>query len=295
MKELVVLSGKGGTGKTSVVASFAALAGGAVMADCDVDAPDLDIILRPTSSRGEDFIGGKIASINADLCRGCGRCQEACRFDAVLGPDAGGSAVAYTVNQTACEGCGACRIVCPADAIALEDTVSGEWFASTSRFGPFVHARLGVAKENSGKLVTRVRAEARRLAERDGHDLIIVDGPPGIGCPVIASLTGCGLALMVTEPTLSGLHDLRRVSELALRLSVPVAVCVNKWDINPETTREIREWADANRLPVAGTIPYDDTVTRAQIAGLAVVECEVSPAGSAVRALWQKVEAMLRG
>lgn len=289
MKELVVVSGKGGTGKTSVVASFAALADDAVFADCDVDAADLHLILDPKNSAGEDFVGGVVASIDESKCVSCGRCAEACRFDAVSRADSSDGGPVYRVDPMSCEGCGVCELVCPAEAVVFADQVSGRWFVSDSRFGPFVHARLGIAEENSGKLVTLVRREAKRVAEESGAGLVVIDGSPGIGCPVIASLTAADSALIVTEPTLSGLHDLMRIAELAERLSVPFVVCINKWDINPGTSDDIEEWARARGSEVAGRIPYDDSVTKAQVEGKAVVEYADGPAADAIRLLWDRV------
>jgi len=315
VKELVITSGKGGTGKTSVAASFAALARGAVIADCDVDAADLHLVLSPEVRRREEFSGGEIASVRADSCTGCGRCVEVCRFDAVSlerqatdvdgepdadgasagsrAPGGAGSSGRATISPLACEGCGVCAHVCPEGAIDLRVAVNGEWFVSDTRCGALVHARLGIAQGNSGKLVTLVRKEARRIAEARGADFILVDGAPGIGCPVIASLTGADLALAVTEPTLSGLHDLRRVVEVARRLRVPAAVCVSKWDLSLESAHAIEEWCHEEGVPVVGLIPYDGAVTAAQIAGLSVVEYSDGGAASAVRDLWTRVSGML--
>jgi MinD superfamily P-loop ATPase len=296
LKELVVVSGKGGTGKTSVSASFAALAREKVMADCDVDAADLHIILSPRTVRSEPFFGGARARILREACTGCGRCDAACRFDAIgLAADAESpiGTAPRTVDRFACEGCGACEIVCPEGAAVLEDVVSGELFVSESRLGPFVHARLGIAEENSGKLVTLVRGEARKLAGSRGLGLVVVDGSPGIGCPVIASLTGAGMALVVTEPTPPGFHDMKRVCDVAASLRTPVAVCVNKWDLNPEMVDEMGAWCSERGFPVVGLIPYDGAVIDAQLEGLSVVEHSDGPAAGAVRALWAAVAEML--
>ncbi len=295
MKELVVVSGKGGTGKTSVAASFAALASRKVTADCDVDAADLHLILAPTVLRSEPFVGGATARIRTDACTGCGRCEDVCRFDAIRLVDAPGSSPisVRAVDPLACEGCGACELVCPEGAALLEDTVNGELFVSESRLGPFVHARLGVAGENSGKLVTRVRGEARTLASSKGLEFIIIDGSPGIGCPVIASLTGATLALVVTEPTLSGFHDMQRVCDVASSLRTPAAVCINKWDLNQDVVDAMTEWCERRGLPLVGRIPYDGEVSAAQVRGLSVVEHSEGPAALAIKDLWGVVSRMI--
>lgn len=291
MNELVVISGKGGTGKTSIVASFAALARNAVLADCDVDAADLHLILQPkVQSRGR-FSGGSAARVMAGHCIACGKCEEVCRFDAVFfdGPGNGKVARTFRIDPLLCEGCGVCAWFCAEKAIEFAPSYNGEWFVSETRWGPMVHAALGVAEENSGKLVTLVRTKAMELAEERKADLVLIDGSPGIGCPVIASITGASLVLVVTEPTLSGLHDLRRVAELTDHFGIPALVCVNKWDLNPEVTAEIER--DATRLGhrIVGKVRYDRAVTEAQIRQQAVVEyCQ---GGSAVdiREVWRSV------
>lgn len=297
MRELVVVSGKGGTGKTSVVASFAALAGSngnaAVFADCDVDAADLHLVLAPEVKRREEFRAGRVARIRRDDCTGCGKCAELCRFDAVQSDGAEWEEKRFTIDEIACEGCDVCVWFCPAAAIDFPEKVSGEWFVSETKYGPMVHARLGIAEENSGKLVSRIRKEARDIAEKEGRHLVIVDGSPGIGCPVIASITGADMALLVAEPTISGLHDLKRVADLASRLRVPAAVCVNKSDLNPEMTARIKDVGCARGLRYLGCVPYDDDVTKAQVEGTSVVEFSKGPAAEAVRALWGRVEQAL--
>jgi len=290
MRELVVISGKGGTGKTSILASFAVLAGQAVLADCDVDAADLHLVLTPTVRRREVFRSGNEAVIRPELCRGCGKCAELCRFAAVLrdfeDPRGDGSS-RYRVDATACEGCGVCVRHCPHGAIEFPERVCGEWFVSGTRCGPLVHARLHPAAENSGKLVAAVRQEARRLAESEGFDRVLVDGPPGIGCPVISSVTGASAVLAVSEPTVSGEHDLSRVLELCRHFDIPAAVCVNKWDLNPQMTRRIEGKAAAGGAGVLGRIPYDRAVTAAQLEARAVVELG-GPAAAAIRAVWER-------
>ncbi len=299
MRELVIVSGKGGTGKTSIVASFAALAaqsnGGAVFADCDVDAADLHLVLAPKVKHREEFRAGRVASIRQADCAACGKCEELCRFDAVKSNKAGSGQEEYTIDETACEGCGVCVEFCPAGAIDFPEKVSGEWFVSDTRHGTMVHARLGIAEENSGKLVSRIRKEARAIAEEEERELIIADGSPGIGCPVIASITGADLALLVAEPTVSGLHDLERVADLASKLRVPAAVCANKSDINPGMTARIEDLARARGLSFVGRVPYDDEVTKAQIEGRSVVEVSDGAAAKAIRELWRSVVSMLKG
>jgi MinD superfamily P-loop ATPase len=286
VKEIVVISGKGGTGKTSVVASFAALAENKIVADCDVDAADLYLVLEPQIEHREDFSGGKVARISPEDCESCGRCEELCRFEAVGRPEGENG---YRIDPISCEGCGVCMRACPAQAIALEPVVNGEWFISRTRHGPMVHGRLGIAEENSGKMVSLIRNQAKRLAREQNRDLLIVDGSPGIGCPVIASVTGADLALIVTEPTLSGLHDLQRVIETTRHFEVPTAVCVNKWDLNPELADRIEREAQSQDLAVVGRIRYDVTVVKAQIEGQSAVEYANGPLAADFRALWEAV------
>ncbi len=287
MKELVIISGKGGTGKTSVTASFAVLAEKAVLADCDVDAADLHLVLKPDVRERHDFRSGHEAVIREADCTGCGVCLDLCRFDAVRRHDteAGSRCV---IDPVACEGCGLCVRFCPDQAIDFPERLCGEWMVSDTRCGPMVHARLGVAAENSGKLVATVRQEARRIAEAQGRKLVIVDGPPGIGCPVIASLSGAAQVLVVTEPTVSGEHDLARVLKLAAHFGIPAAICVNKWDLNPEMTERIEKQARTLGATVAGRIRYDRAVTQAQIRERAVVETD-APCAEDIRALWERL------
>ena len=284
--ELVVVSGKGGTGKTSLTASFLALAGEAVAADCDVDAADLHLVLDPTVRRRWPFRGGTTAVLDAGLCTGCGLCLDLCRFGAIR-PARDGTWV--EVDPLACEGCGVCVDVCPAGALSLVPTVNGQLLLSDTRHGPLVHARLGIAEENSGKLVSLVRKEAKALAAARRSERLLCDGSPGIGCPVIASITGARFVLVVTEPTLSGQHDLRRVADLCRRLGVPAGVCVNKADLNPEVAAAIEAEAEARGLAPLGRVRYDPAVTRAQVRRLSVVEAGDGMAAEDIRALWGRV------
>lgn len=276
----MIISGKGGTGKTSVTASFAVLAKRAVICDCDVDAADLHLVLTPQIRERHEFRSGHEALIRPEDCSGCGLCEEICRFDAIASCDG-----VYRIDPVACEGCGVCVHFCPEKAIDFPERLCGNWFVSDTRVGPMVHARLGVAAENSGKLVSTVRTEARHLAEEENFNCVLVDGPPGIGCPVIASLTGASQVLVVTEPTVSGEHDLERVLGLARHFQIPAFVCVNKWDINPEMTCRIEKSARDAGARIAGRIRYDRAVTRAQIDQKAVVETKAACAHD-IKAIW---------
>ncbi|OQY06661.1 MAG: (4Fe-4S)-binding protein [Planctomycetales bacterium 4572_13] len=297
MKELVVISGKGGTGKTSIVAAFAALANNAVLADCDVDAADLHLVLNPTVKQTTDFSGGKQAFVIAEKCIGCRKCQDLCKFDAIKldGPANDLVAKTYRVDPISCEGCKVCVEFCPADAIEFNDQINGQWFVSDTRFGTMVHAELGIAEENSGKLVFLIRKETKRIAEEQEKDLIIVDGSPGIGCPVIASITGADLVLIVTEPTLSGKHDLERVAELAAGFGMPVLVAINKFDLNPEMAAQIEKDAGQRGIKVVGKIRYDKAVTKAQIAKQSIVEYTDTGVSEDIKTLWTNVVETLGG
>ena len=284
MKEIVVLSGKGGTGKTVIVASFAALAQDKVMADCDVDAADLHLLLQPSIKKTEEFWSGKTAFIDKKFCTGCGVCEEVCRFGAIKN---------FKVDPISCEGCGFCFHVCPEKTIRMKDNMAGSWFISDTRYGPLVHARLGIAQENSGKLVAIVRQNARRIAEEQGLSYIISDGPPGIGCPVISSLSGANMALLITEPTLSGMHDLDRVLGVCSHFGVPALVCINKYDLNEENTHQIEDFCRRQGVEVISRLPFDNVVTEALVQGLPVVEyCENGIARD-IEMLWQGVSAIL--
>ncbi|PKO15343.1 (4Fe-4S)-binding protein [candidate division BRC1 bacterium HGW-BRC1-1] len=286
-RELVVISGKGGTGKTSVVASFACLANRPVIADCDVDAADLHLVLSPRMTESHDFLAGHEAVIRQDECNACGVCHTLCRYGAVEMSESDSGVRKFRIDPVACEGCGVCVRFCPEHAIDFPESLCGEWMVSQTRCGPMVHARLGVAAENSGKLVSTVRQEAKRIAREGNHPLIIVDGPPGIGCPVIASVTGATLVLIVTEPTVSGEHDLERVLALTRHFNIPTTVCVNKWDIDPEMAKKIEDAAQQQGATVAGRIRYDRAVTLAQIHEQAVVEFQSDGCAQDIREIWQ--------
>jgi len=285
MKELVVLSGKGGTGKTSIVGSLAALAGDKVLADCDVDAADLHLLLEPTIRQKHEFWSGQVAVIDQEKCTQCGLCEELCHFEAIDD---------FTVDPVSCEGCGFCCRICPVEAITMKENLSGHWFISDTRYGPLVHARLGIAQENSGKLVALVRQQAREMAEKQGAAFIISDGPPGIGCPVISSLSGAHMALLVTEPTLSGIHDLERVIGVCRHFGVPALVCINKYDINEENSRRIEDYCLEQKVEVAARIPFDNIVTEAMVKGLPVVQYDSDgPVSRQIKLLWQNIAGRL--
>ena len=291
MKEMVIISGKGGTGKTSITAAFAALARNAVLADCDVDAADLHLVLEPSIRQTSDFSGGKQAAIDQDKCTGCGLCANLCRFEAIHenGPVQGGGGKIYVVDPVSCEGCKVCVEFCPAKAIEFNDAVNGQWFHSDTRFGPMVHAKLGIAEENSGKLVTLIRRKAKEIATAESLDLIIADGSPGIGCPVIASITGADVVLIVTEPTLSGRHDFERVADLAASFGIKTLLCINKADINPAMVTQIRMEARQRGIAMAGEIPYDEAFTKAQIMKATIVEYTGGEITERVKSLWWHV------
>lgn len=292
MKELVVISGKGGTGKTSLAASLAVLAKPAVLVDCDVDAADLHLLLEPEILRRENFVAGSKARIKSGHCTACGKCEELCRFDAIYydGPGNGRISRTFRVDSLACEGCGVCFDFCTDQAIAFEAETCGQWFESQTRTGPMIHARLAVAAENSGKLVTQLRRASQQIAKSQGLGLVICDGSPGIGCPVIASLTGASLALIVVEPTMSGLHDFARIAQLTVRLGVPAVLAVNKSDLNPEVADCLEVEAESHGIEPIGRIPYDLSITQAQIAKKSVVEFSDGRASQKIRELWRTVE-----
>ena len=282
MRQILVISGKGGTGKTILTASFAALVERKVMADCDVDAADLHLLLHPDVLERHEFRAGKRASIDRDRCTGCGECVGVCRFGAI----SENSRREAVIDPISCEGCGICHLVCPTDAISMEEHLSGEWFVSKTKYGPMVHARLGAAEENSGKLVTLVRRQATLIAERESFDFVLVDGPPGIGCPVIASLAGVDVALIITEPTLSGIHDLQRVAGVARHFGVTVGCVINKHDVNFENAQSIQSWCETERIPVIGKIPYDRGVSESLIRRTPLVTYSDCPAAREIRNVW---------
>jgi len=284
MKEVVVLSGKGGTGKTSIVGSFAAIAKSKVLADCDVDAADLHLLLQPTVREEYEFWSGQVAVIDEEKCTRCGLCQELCRFKAIED---------FKVDTVSCEGCGFCSHICPTEAITMTESLAGQWSISDTRYGPLVHARLGIAQENSGKLVATVRQQARETAEKLGLDYIITDGPPGIGCPVISSLSGASLALLVTEPTLSGIHDLERVLGVCHHFGVQPLVCINKYDINEDNTHQIEGYCLSQGVEIAARIPFDNVVTEAMIHGVPVVEYSRNGVSHQIESLWETVSKSL--
>ncbi len=264
MKELIIISGKGGTGKTSITAAFAACVENKVLCDADVDAADLHLLTDPDILKITDFKGGGIAVINKKKCSECGTCVNLCKFGAINEN--------FEEDEIDCEGCGVCVDFCPEKAIDFPIKNCGEWFSSKTRFGPMIHAKLGIAEENSGRLVTLVRKEAKKIAEENNIDFILTDGPPGLGCPVIASITGADALLIITEPTASGLHDMRRLITLAEHFKIPCMICINKYDLNKEQTEHIKYFAKNKNISVLGEIPFDDIFIKSMIQGKTILE-----------------------
>jgi MinD superfamily P-loop ATPase len=285
VKQIVVISGKGGTGKTVVTASFAVLADSQVIVDCDVDAADMHLLLHPTVSETHVFTGLPRAVVEIDKCNRCGQCVEVCRYDAIQMNRAADYA---QIDNLSCEGCAVCSYVCPTHAIQMHTHISGEWFVSETEYGPIVHARLGIAEQNSGKLVSIIKQKARVIAEEAGKDYVIVDGPPGIGCPVIASISGATVALVVAEPTVSGIHDMERVIDVAHHFGVRTACVVNKYDINLGNTKKIEHWAEKNNTPVYGRIPYDASVLESVIQGVPIVRYADNEVTASITRIWER-------
>lgn len=286
MKEILILSGKGGTGKTTVAASLACIIPDSVMADCDVDAADLHLLLEPDIKEKHLFVSGVKAEVVPERCTACGTCFEICAFDAITLDNEKGCAV---VGEFSCEGCGVCAHFCPEEAIKLNPNECGNWYRSETECGPMIHAALDPGEENSGKLVALVKRETKALAEKLEKKWVVVDGPPGIGCPVIASMSGADIILAITEPTVSGLHDLERVAGLAAHFKVPITVCINKWDINVEKYEEIESWCHENSVPVVGKISFSEQIVKSLVAGKPVVsmECE---AADEIRSVWDNMK-----
>lgn len=285
MKELVVMSGKGGTGKTSISAALAYLAPEKVLADCDVDAANLHLLVGAKQRESHDFLAGFEPEVNSEKCLGCGICTSLCRFNAI---DNG-----VVTSPFACEGCGVCAFNCPEHAISMRDKSAGKWLVSDTRFGLLIHAELGLAVENSGKLVSRVRLEAKKAAEKQKAPLIITDGPPGIGCPAIATVTGADLVLAVVEPSLSAMHDLERLRSLCGHFRVPVAVCINKATLSPANTGTLKDLLAANDVPVVGEIPYDSVFRSSVQAGRTVMETDNVAIQEKMLELWYNLSALL--
>ncbi len=282
MKQIVVISGKGGTGKTVLTASFATLAKNKVMVDCDVDAADLYLLLKPEIKERHDFRSGKTAWIDRELCQECGQCIDVCRFDAISDN--------FTIDSISCEGCTICSYICPEAAIKLEENLSGEWFISNTKYGPFVHAKLGIAEENSGKLVSKVKEAAKEIAEKENLDYVIIDGPPGIGCPVIASITSVDLAVIVTEPTLSAIHDMKRVAQVSNHFGVPTKVVINKFDINPANSEKIEKLCEKENIEVIAQIPFSRKVSESIVHGIPLVECYTNGIVHTISSLWERIK-----
>jgi MinD superfamily P-loop ATPase len=298
MKQIVILSGKGGTGKTSLAAAFAHLACEgpsrlpAVLADADVDAANLELVLRPQRLETHDFMGGAVAVIDSERCQGCGICQQVCRFDAIAPSEDS----VYCVDPIACDGCASCVYQCPENAIVMEPQLAGEWYHSEARFGPLFHAELRPAQENSGRLVTMVKQQARLQGMDSGADGVLVDGPPGIGCPVISAASGADLALIVAEPTVAGIHDMERVLQTTAHFRIPALVCINKADIYPDGAAQIEAYCGQRGIEVIGRIPFDETIPRAMMEGEPVTAYMPSaPASQALNGIWRQVAMRLDG
>ncbi|RLD61417.1 MAG: (4Fe-4S)-binding protein [Bacteroidetes bacterium] len=290
MKEIVVISGKGGTGKTSITASFTYLGGkDVVVADCDVDAADMHLLLQPNFAKSKDFYSSEIAKIDQNKCIKCGKCADVCRFNAI--PIINEQ---YTINSLNCEGCGYCSHVCPVDAITMELQNDGKWFISNTRFDNIlVHAKLGIGSDNSGKLVAKVKNEAKKIAKEKNKNYIIIDGSPGVGCPVISSISGADFVVLVTEPTVSGLHDLERVYKLVKKFNINAGCIINKADLNLQISKEIQEFLKKEDIVFIANLPYDETFTKAMTAGQTIVEYGENNLKNIIIESWDKIKELV--
>lgn len=283
MKQITIISGKGGTGKTTLTAALAAVAKNSVLADCDVDAADLHLLIKPKIVKKKKFLAGKTVTINHTLCTQCGRCKQICRFDAITDT--------YEIDPIACESCAACYFHCPQKAISLKDKTAGEYYISDTVYGKMIHARLYPAEDNSGKLVSKVREIAKEEAEKNNADYILIDGPPGIGCPVNAAITGTNLVLLITEPTLSGIHDLKRVITLTKQFNIPAQVIINKWDINPKNTKQIEAICHETQAECIEKLPYCETVIHALMAHKTIIDFDPNhPISAAIKNIWNRIK-----
>ena len=287
MKEIVIISGKGGTGKTSITASFAYLGGkDIIVADCDVDAADMHLLMQPDLAGSEDFYSGLLAEIDQTKCIKCGKCSQVCRWDAIPVIDN-----KYIVQSLDCEGCGYCTLVCPTDAISMNEQKVGKWFTSNVKTNTkMVHAKLGIGAENSGKLVAKVKNEAKAIAEAEEKEIVIVDGSPGIGCPVVSSLSGASYVVLVTEPSVSGIHDLKRVYELVKKFGIKAGCIINKADINFNKTEEIHTFLKEENIELISEIPYDENFTKAMIMGKTIVEFDDGKIKQVLEDSWKKIK-----
>ncbi len=295
MKTVAVISGKGGTGKTTVTASLATLAyeegRRIVLADTDVDASNLALLLHPVEAPAVPFIGGEVAVVDPNACTGCGLCVDSCRYGALSMVDGEISPVVQ-IDLLSCEGCAVCTLVCPSQAFSMHDDVSGDWTLSSCEIGPLVFARLGVGGENSGRLVTQVRKVAVDAARQTEAEMLLIDGPPGTGCPVISAVTGVDLVLLVTEPTPPGISDLHRVLALAKHFNIPAAVVINKADLNPDLVTSLTEELEAQGVDVLGTIPYDEAVPKAQREGVVPTDAGTD-VGKALRQIHNRLQTVV--
>jgi len=289
IKEITVISGKGGTGKTSIVGSLAYLAKNKIMVDCDVDAADLHLLLGGKTRSSNYFVGGKKAEIVADSCISCGTCTEYCRFGAI-NEKIENNNITYNIDKLSCEGCGVCAKFCPNEAIEMKDHISGQWYINETKYGPLIHAKLGIAEANSGRLVSLLRKSALEKALINNFETILIDGSPGIGCPVIASLTGVSYALIVTEPTVSAIHDMKRLIELTQHFNIKTGICINKYDINLKLSDSIEEFAQNKQIQVLSKIPYDAGITKAQIKGVPYLEYTQNGISKNIYTLWENLK-----
>lgn len=287
MKEIVVISGKGGTGKTSITASFAVLGGtDVVVADCDVDAADMHLLMQPDFEHEDDFYSGELAYIDQSNCTRCGLCQQVCRFDAISVTNG-----KYTIDPLDCEGCGYCARICPTETIINKKLMAGKWYISNIKTGSLmVHARLEIGADNSGKLVAKVKDEAKEIALEERKDYILVDGSPGVGCPVVSSLSGANFVVLVTEPSLSGLHDLKRVHELVKKFNIRSGCIINKADINPGVSNDIMHFLEKEGIAHLGNLPYNEDFTKAMTQGQTIVEYEQDTLTPLLKESWEKIK-----
>jgi MinD superfamily P-loop ATPase len=290
MKEIVVISGKGGTGKTSSTASFAVLGGSdVIVADCDVDAADMHLLLKPDFEFSEEFYSGEIAYIEQSKCIGCGKCAEVCRFDAISFINS-----QYFINPLSCEGCGYCSQVCPASAIINKSRLSGKWFVSNIKTGSkMVHARLDIGADNSGKLVAKVKNEAKKLASEESKPFILIDGSPGIGCPVVSSLSGANFVVLVVEPSVSGVHDLKRVYQVVKNFNIKAGCIINKANLNPEKHQEIKDFLLEENISHLADILYDENFTKAMVNGMTIIEYDQNELKEILSQTWEKIKILL--